>query len=148
MDILWWQWLVLGLLLAVAELATPGGFYVIFFGVGAIVVGVLTAFGLAGPTWMQLLLFGLLSVISLLLFRGRLLKTMQPNPQAPPVDLIVGEVAIAAEDMAPGGIGKVELRGSAWSARNSAGTRVARGARCRVVRVDGLTLYVEPEGAR
>jgi len=31
----WWMWLAGGLVLMVAELATPSGFYMLFFGVGA-----------------------------------------------------------------------------------------------------------------
>jgi membrane protein implicated in regulation of membrane protease activity len=147
MEILWWHWLVLGLVLAVAEMAAAGGFYIIFFGIGALIVGVLASAGLAGPVWMQFLLFAGTSVAGLGLFRGRLLKYMQPDPQAPSVDALVGEVAIAAEDVAPGSIGRVELRGSAWSARNDAGVVVTRGARCRVVAVQGLTLHIVPEGA-
>ena len=54
MDILWWHWLVLGLLLVLAELAASGGFYIIFFGIGALVVGLLASAGLAGPVWMQI----------------------------------------------------------------------------------------------
>jgi membrane protein implicated in regulation of membrane protease activity len=148
MDILWWHWLVLGLVLAVAEMATAGGFYIIFFGVGALVVGVMAGFGAAGPVWMQVLLFTVVSVGSLVLFRGRLLKSFQPEPQAPSVDALVGEIAIAAEDVAAGAVGRVELRGTAWSARNDAPASIVRGTRCRVVRVDGLTLHVVPEGAR
>ena len=148
MEILWWHWLVLGLVLVVSEMAMAGGFYIIFFGIGALVVGVLAGFGMAGPVWTQLLLFSAISIASLVMFRGRMLKSFQTDPQAPPVDVIVGEVAVATEEMAPGGIGRVELRGSAWSARNDAGVSVTRGARCRVTRVDGLTLHVEPEGAR
>lgn len=148
MDILWWHWLVLGLVLVVSEMAAAGGFYIIFFGIGALIVGVLAGFGLAGPVWTQWLLFSVISIATLALFRGRLLKMFQSDPQAPSVDVIVGEVAVATEEMAPGAIGRVELRGSAWSARNDAGVLVLRGARCRVTRVDGLTLHVEPEGAR
>src|SRR5262245_1927867 len=148
MDILWWHWLVLGLILAAAELATAGGFYVIFFGIGAIIVGLLASVGLAGPVWVQLLLFAVISVISLLLFRRRLLKTFQPDPQAPSIDTLVGEIGIAGADIAPGGVGQVELRGTSWSARNNADVGVGRGARCRVVRVEGLTLHIVPEGAR
>ena len=76
---------------------------------------------------MQTLLFSVISLGSLALFRTRLLKMVQPDPQAPSVDQLVGEVAIATEDVAPGSVGKVELRGSAWSARNDAG--VGRRAR-------------------
>jgi inner membrane protein len=148
MNILWWHWLVLGLLLVVAEMAASGGFYIIFFGIGAIVVGLLASFELAGPIWMQLMLFSLISVVSLTGFRRRLLKWMQVDPQAPAVDTLVGEIGVASEDLAPGVIGRVELRGTPWSARNMTSTVVARGARCRVVGVDGLTVEVEPEGAR
>ena len=45
----WWTWILLGLLLLLAEIVTPGGFYIIFFGVGAVVVGVLAGFDAAGP---------------------------------------------------------------------------------------------------
>jgi membrane protein implicated in regulation of membrane protease activity len=148
MDLLWWHWLVLGLVLVIAEMASAGGFYIIFFGVGALIVGVLSAFGLAGPVWMQLLLFAVISVAGLVLFRGRLLKSFQPDAQAPAVDTLVGEIAVVAEDVGAGGVGRVELRGTAWSARSATGASLARGARCRVTRVDGLMLYVEPEGAR
>ena len=148
MTLLWWHWLVLGLLLVVAEMAASGGFYIVFFGIGAIVVGMLASFDLAGPIWMQLLLFSAISVGSLLIFRRRLLKWLQVDPQAPAVDMIVGEVGTAAEDLLPGKIGRVELRGAAWSGRNITNATLARGARCRVIRVDGLTVDVEPEGAR
>ena len=147
MAILWWHWIVLGLVLALAELAAAGGFYIIFFGIAALVVGLLASLGLAGPPWVQILLFSALSVGSLMAFRARLLKWLQVDPQAPGVDTFVGEIAVATEDLAPGGIGKVELRGSAWTARNTTAAPVARGMRCRVVRVDGLTVHVEPEGA-
>ncbi|HXT69418.1 MAG TPA: NfeD family protein [Vicinamibacterales bacterium] len=147
MKILWWYWLVLGLVLVVSELATPGGFYIIFFGLGALAVGVLAGFDFAGPEWMQVLLFSIISVASLAAFRGRLLQTFQVDPQAPSVDIIVGETAVATEDLAPGALGTVELRGTSWSARNDAQTFVARGARCKVTSVEGLTLHIKPEGA-
>jgi membrane protein implicated in regulation of membrane protease activity len=145
--VLWWHWLVLGLLLALAELAASGGFYIIFFGIAAVVVGLLAGAGLAGPLWMQVLLFSALSVGSLLLFRTRLLRTFQLDPQAPAIDTLVGEIAVAAEDLAPGRVGRVELRGAGWTARNGSPAVLPRGTRCRVVRVEGLTLTVEPEGA-
>ena len=81
---LWWHWAVLGLLLAAAELLTPGGFFVIFFGLGGLVVAVLAAMGLAEPLWLQILLFSVFSVASLLLFRNPLLRWMARH--TPPAD--------------------------------------------------------------
>lgn len=148
MNIEWWHWLVLGLLLVLFELATPGGFYIVFFGVGALVVGLLAAAGIGGPVWVQILLFAVISVTTLLMFRSRVLKWMQIDPQLPAVDQLVGEIGVVLTAMAPGDIGKVELRGSAWSARNVSEGVLGAGTRSRVVRVDGLTLMVGPEGAR
>lgn len=148
MDIQWWHWLVFGLVLVLAEVATAGGFYIIFFGIGAIVVGLLSSANVAGPVGIQILLFSVISVGSLLLFRRRLLGWFQTDPQAPAVDQLVGEVAVVTEEVAPGGVGKVELRGAAWSARTTGAAALTRGTRCRVTRIDGLMLFVEPEGAR
>lgn len=148
MELLWWHWLVIGLLLVLAELATPGGFFVMFFGVAALIVGALAGLGIGGPMWVQLLMFSVISVASLLLFRTRLLRSMQVDPQAPEVDSLVGEIGELEGAIAPGQIGKIEVRGAAWSARNSTSAELPRGMRCRVVRVKGLMLDVEPEGAR
>lgn len=148
MSILWWHWLVLGFVLVLGEMATPGGFYLIFFGLGAVVVGLLAGMGWAGSTVTQVLGFSILSVGSLALFRARLLRWMQTDPQAPPIDTLVGEIATATEGLAPGAVGKVELRGTTWSARNASADPIDTGARCRVGRVEGLMLYVSPEGGR
>jgi membrane protein implicated in regulation of membrane protease activity len=148
MTILWWHWLVLGLILALGEAVTPGGFFIIFFGIAAIAVGVLAGLGLAGPAWMQLFLFSVVSVAALALFRGRLLRWMQADPQRPAVDALVGEIAIVTAELRPGSVGKVELRGASWSARNVSPETLAPGSRCRVMRVDGLMVDVTPEGAR
>jgi len=148
MDISWWHWMVLGLLLVAAEAASAGGFYIIFFGIGAIAVGALSAAGLGGPAWLQLLMFAAISVTSLAIFRNRVLRWMQPDPQAPSVDPIVGEVSVAVDDLPPGQVGRVELRGTVWSARNLMSSVLPRGTRCKVVRVDGLTVDVVAEGAR
>ena len=42
---LWWYWIVLGLALVALELATPGGFFVIFFAVAALPSALLTLVG-------------------------------------------------------------------------------------------------------
>jgi membrane protein implicated in regulation of membrane protease activity len=147
MGLLWWYWIALGLVLVVLELAAPGGFYFIFFGVGALVVGVLASFDLAGPSWAQILLFSLLSLLSLVLFRSRVLSKLQGSKRATDMDTLVGEVGTLSAELPVGGVGKVELRGSAWSAKNTSQVTLKRGDRCVVVHVEGLMLYVGPEGA-
>lgn len=141
----WWGWLLGGLFFLLAEMMTPGGFYLIFFGIGALVVGTLAGLHLTGPDWMEWLLFSLLSIGALLLFRRPLLRRFQPAHTGKEIDSMIGEVAVALDGIAVDGVGKAELRGTAWSARNVGETPVTKGQRCKVVRIDGLTLWVRNE---
>jgi membrane protein implicated in regulation of membrane protease activity len=137
------MWLAGGLVLLVIELATPSGFFVMFFGLGAITVGVLQGIGVLNSSLMQWFIFTALSVIYLLLFRGR----MQTGVDRPPanIDTLVGELAVPRERILPGHVGRVDLRGALWNARNDASALIEAGQRCRVTAVDGLTVYVQPE---
>ncbi len=140
----WWVWALVGLVLLAIEIVTPGGFFVIFFGLAALAVGVLVGIGAGGPDWMQWLLFSVLAVGSLVLFRGRLVDRFRDGSGPSPSNL-VGEIATLADDLPPGGVGKAELRGTTWSVRHDGDGTLARGQRCRVKRVDGLMLWVRAE---
>jgi membrane protein implicated in regulation of membrane protease activity len=146
MTLLWWHWLAFGLMLCALEIAS-GGFYVLFFGIAALVVGALSLAGAAGPEWMQVLLFSVLAIVSLLFFRNPLLRRMHLDRPGRSVDSLVGESAVPLEDIAPGGVGRAELRGTVWTARNAGAEPLHRGQRCVVTRVDQLTIYIKPEGA-
>lgn len=144
----WWHWLVIGLVLVALEMAASGGFYVIFFGVAALAIGALHALDLAGPIWLQLLMFSALSVGSLLLFRSPLLRWLKLDQPGADVDSLVGDLAVPLEDIVAGAVGRAELRGTVWSARNAGPLTLARGQRCRVTSVDRLTITINAEGAR
>ena len=148
MSLEWWHWLVLGLILVALELAASGGFYVIFFGIAAIAIGALHLLDVAGPAWMQVLLFIVLSVAALMFFRKPVLRWLQPDAVGADVDSLVGDIATPLEEIAPGAIGRAELRGTVWTARNRAGVPLQKGQRCTVVSVDRLTIFIEPEGVR
>lgn len=139
---IWWYWMVLGLLLVGLEVATPGGFYLLFFGLSALLVGTAAGVGLVAADWMQWLLFSVFAIVSLFLFRAPLARAMQHHVGEPAIDTLVGEQAIVLAPIAAGGVGKVELRGSTWNACNGGTTILTQNQRCRVDRVDGLTLWV------
>jgi membrane protein implicated in regulation of membrane protease activity len=69
----WWYWMLVGLVPLGVEMATPGGDYILFFGLAALIVGSLTGLGFAQAEWLQWLLFSGLAILSLLVFRGPLL---------------------------------------------------------------------------
>jgi membrane protein implicated in regulation of membrane protease activity len=141
MHLSWWYWLLLGFGLLLLELITPGGFFVFFFGVGAIIVGLLASVGLSGSPELQWLLFGIVSVAGVLFLRKPLQRRTQVNPDRE-VDSIVGEIAVATGEIGIQQIGKVELRGTQWTACNIGDSIINAAQRCRVERVEGLTLHI------
>ena len=139
---IWWIWIVLGCALLILEIATPGGFYFIFFGASAILVGFLTAAGITSTDWVEWLLFSVFAIGATALFRKPLLQKFGSGTLHREVDSLVGETATAMEAIHPGARGKAELRGTSWTACNTSGESLVRGQRCRVERVDGLTIFV------
>jgi len=105
---------------------------------------VLAALKVISSLGIELLWFSVLSVVYVIVFRGRLQARIQ-MPPPPNVDSLVGVLAIPQESLSPGVVGKVEVRGSMWSARNTSDVTLSVGQRARVAAVDGLTLTVVPE---
>ncbi|MGE0643925.1 MAG: NfeD family protein [Nitrospira sp.] len=138
----WWYWLFMGLVLAGAEMITPSGFYLLFFGIAALIVGALAGMGVVEAVWLEWLLFSVLAVVSLLLLRSPLLRMTKSSPPHV-VDTMVGEIAVLLDDLAPGHTGQAELRGSTWSARNEGTSMLAKGQRALVTGIDGLMLKVK-----
>jgi inner membrane protein len=139
---IWWMWIILGCALLLLELATPGGFYFVFFGCSALVVGLLAAGGITTTDWVEWLLFSIFAIGATAFFRKPLLQRLGSGVPPGDVDSLIGETATAMESIKPGAVGKAELRGSAWTAVNNSPESLLRGQRCRVERVDGLTIFV------
>jgi inner membrane protein len=139
----WWTWLVVGLVLMVADLLLPTGFFLFFFGVGGVVTACLAYLGLLSSVITQGIAFIGISLLCVFLLRKPLLTKFHFRSQAHSVDSLVGETAKALEAIAPQAIGKVEMRGSSWSALNTGSAPIALHARCRVEKVDGLTLHIK-----
>lgn len=137
----WWVWLLFGIVLLLAELVTPSGFFVLFFGIAAILTGLLAATGLLHSLVLELALFGLLSVTSIFFFRRALLRHLKRMP-ASEVDAIVGQVAVAMDDIGLQQRGRAELRGTVWNAQNVGNTAIVAGQRCSVAQVEGLLLHI------
>ena len=145
----WWHWAILGLVLIGLEMLTLGGlgnFYFLFFGISALLVGVSTWLGLSEAPWLQWVLFAVFGVLALFVLRKPIQKKMNSGAtQQGVVDSMVGEVATVLEDLPPHAAGKAELRGSTWTARNAGDTPLTKGQRSQVIRVEGLTLWIQAE---
>jgi hypothetical protein len=135
-----WFWLSLGLILGVAEMVAPG-FFLMWLGLAAIIVGVLDYF-LPITVAYQVALFAILSILTV--FAGK--KFLNENPietTDPKLNdrgaRLTGEVVTVIEAIS-NGHGRVKVGDTEWSAR---GPDAGIGARVKVTGADGAVLLVE-----
>lgn len=137
-----WHWLILGVVLLGLELLT-GSTYILWPAVSALLVGVLL-FIAPGLGWeMQMLLFFLLSVTTLVLGRTHLQKLVkggEPSDLNDPGLSMVGRQVKAVADFS-GVEGRVAVGDTQWSGRMKEGTAV-EGDLLRVDSVEGATLIL------
>jgi membrane protein implicated in regulation of membrane protease activity len=142
----WWAWLVLGIgLLGVEMFVIDAQFYLVFIGLSAALVGLLGLVGLDLPNWAQWLMFAVLAVVAMLAFRRRLYELVRNRSGHVEDRLTVGDRVLIPARLEPGQTGRVEYRGSSWTARNAGGEPIEAGREAVIERVDGLTLHVKPE---
>lgn len=136
-----WFWLSLGFLLGAVEMIAPG-FFLMWLGLAAIIVGLLTwALPISLP--LQVALFAILSVLTV--FAGK--KFLKDNPiesDDPKLNdrgaRLTGEIVTVVQAITDGN-GRVRVGDTDWSAR---GADAVVGAKVRVVGADGAILLVEP----
>jgi len=142
--LLWWHWMVLGIALMLLELAVPS-FFLVWFGVGAAIVGVIL---LAAPTlgfaW-QVTLWIVCSII----FIGIWFRVFRPGAHKTRAGMshaaMIGEIALVTRDIRPFGKGQIRfqkpiLGDEVWEAL--AEEEIPVGERVRVLGVEGNTLKV------
>ena len=137
-----WDWLAVGTLLRILEVFGAGG-YLLWIGMAAAAVGVLT-FLLPGMAWeVQFLLFGLLSIATALYWwrrqRSAVRQSDEPNLNLRGQELI-GRTFVVHEAIVDGR-GKIKVADGVGMAR---GPDAAPGSRVRVTGQQGAILLVEP----
>ncbi|WP_068313288.1 NfeD family protein [Polycladidibacter hongkongensis] len=138
-----WLWLSIGLVLMVLELAAPGAF-LIWFGLAAVIVGLVVATSLISIGWqMQLLLFALLALVLVVVgrrfFSGAKADDAKQSTVNDPSQRFVGTVVKLHEPIEHGR-GRVQIGDSVWRVQ---GPDLASGCEVKVVAVEGTTLQVE-----
>ena len=133
-------WILTGVILLIVEFTVPG-LIIFFFGVGAILTGLLClAADLSFNT--QLSFFTINSIAMLLLLRRFLKPILSPalESDTPNIQEFEGEAATVTEAIHPDSPGKVEFHGAEWRAK--APTALAAGDRVTIVARENLTLTV------
>lgn len=136
-------WLSLGVLLMIVEVST-GGFWVGFFGVGALITSLIVWLGVVGNLDLEVALFLSASVLPLLFLRKPFTQWL--NRGAPSTTFgDTGQIATVVKEIPSHGVGRVDYQGSTWDAESDQGEAVPSHARVRIVRQDGTRLYVRIE---
>ena len=144
---LWWGWMVLGVLILGAEMfLIDAQFYLVFIGLSAVIVGTLDVLGLAMPEWGQWMLFAALGLISMFTFRKALyikFRGSAPGFRAS----VEGDMVLVVDELAPGGESRASHRGTRWTVRNVGGGSIPAGQKARVVKTEGLIMHLSNDPA-
>ena len=134
-------WLVLLLLFTGAEAITVG-LTSIWFAAGALCA--LIAALLGAQLWVQIALFLAVSALCLLAVRPLARRHLNSKVEPTNADRVIGEQAQVTEDIDNiRGKGAVVIRGVAWTARSEDGLPVPAGSLVRVLRIEGVKVFVQ-----
>lgn len=134
-------WLIAFIALVASEAATAG-LVCIWFAVGA-VGGFLSAV-LGGQFWFQLIVFAVVSALTLALVRPAASQFIHPRRFPTNADRVVDQTASVTETIDnEAGRGQVSVLGQVWTARSELGVVIPAGSQVKVLRIEGVKVYVE-----
>ena len=140
----WWHWVVFGLFLAVVEIAVAS-FFIVWFGIGAVGVGIALLIVSDLAVSSQILIWTALSV-ALVLVWFRYLKPKTMTAVGTSAANVAGEVGILAGDLCPHSRGQVRFQKPVLGADRwecYADSEIKAGERVRIVSVEGSFIKVE-----
>ena len=141
----WHIWVIVGVVLLIAEIFTPG-FVLACFGVACLVAAIFAAFDV-GLTF-EVIVFCVASVLAFFavrpLFVKRFYRSDDDAAARTNVDALAGKVGMVAERIDPSvNVGRVVLGGDNWRAVSVDGGVIEHGDRVEIVRVEGTKLFVK-----
>lgn len=140
-----WLWGIVAVVTLIAEIATTA-LISIWFTIGA--VGALIAAAAGVSPLAQLLIFLLLSIISLLLIRPLTRRLVGTRVVPTNADRLLGMEAKVTEDIDnDNSAGAVYIDGKTWTARSADGHPIPAGKLVEVAAMEGVKLIVRPKAA-
>ena len=134
-------WLVILAVMIVLEIFSLG-LTTIWFGIGAIGAAIVSWMGYG--IWVQLIVFAVLSVIAMAVFRPLAVKYLNKDKEKTNIDGVVGEVVVFTKEINNEmAAGEVQLNGMSWTARSQDGRVIPEAERVTVVSVQGVKLIVK-----
>lgn len=134
-------WLIILAIMIVMEIISLG-LTTIWFGIGAI--GAAIAAWIGYGIWVQILVFTLLSLISMAVFRPIAMKYLNKEKEKTNIDGVVGKTVVVTKEINNElATGEVQLNGMSWTARSESGRVIPEEERVTVVSVEGVKLIVK-----
>ena len=135
-------WLMAFIILVVMEFLTMG-LTTIWFAIGALVAFFASLFG--ATLWIQIILFLVISLVVLVVYRPLAVKYINSRRIRTNVDDLVGKEGKVTEKIDNfNQTGRVIVNGMDWSARTTIGGTIDVDTIVKVVDVQGVKLIVEP----
>ena len=135
----WYIWLFMFLIFLGVEMITPGVFYFLCLSTGALFA---MLFSLLGASFnVELIVFCVVSVVSISLIRPLLKKYIDKKKIQTNVDALIGAQAEVIEQIERNKHGKVKIAGEIWLA--ACDENIAIGDKVFVESVDGTKLIVK-----
>ncbi len=136
-------WILVGIVLIITELLVTG-IVAVFFGIAAIITGLLLQIGLIEALALQYTVFGVISAATLVLARKRMTRWFKGNTKdstetSPSFQQDIGERATVIDDFHRGN-GRVTLNGVSWTA--SSDEDLKSGEAVWVIANEGIRLTV------
>ena len=143
-----WHWLALALFLLSIEMMT-GTWDLLWVGLAALFTSAFAAFAPAGIAgWEGQLIFFAIATAVLFVTGRTVFRSMRENVQEHPtlnkrMAGTLGQRGVVADDFS-GGLGRVKLGDTVWSAQSVDGANLASGASVIVESTEGTVLKVRP----
>lgn len=135
-------WLMAFIILVVMEFLTMG-LTTIWFAIGALAAFFASLFG--ASFWIQIILFLVVSLVVLVIYRPLAVKYINSRRTRTNVDDLIGKEAKVTERIDNlNQTGRVVLNGMDWSARTTIGDAIEIDTTVKVIDVQGVKLIVEP----
>ena len=135
-------WIVIAVVFATVEGITMG-MVTIWFTIGAIPAIFVALFN--GSITLQIIVFLVVSLISLILARPIFVKKLKVGREKNVVEIIEGKLALVTEEIAPFKSGLVKINGVIWTAVGFEGDFSAKvDEQVKIIRVEGVKLIVGP----
>ena len=145
MDLMWLIWIGLMVVFAIVEASTVSMVSLWFIGgsLGGLIVTLL-----GGGIWLQIVVFLAVSVALLSCLRPFVRKYVTPKKTATNVDMVLGRSAYLTQTVDNlRGTGALKLDGKEWTVRSADESILPEGTLVKIVKLEGVKLYVEPAHA-